>query len=141
MKSRTTLGSIAVVAALGLALTGCAGGQEKAEACQIFSDADQALAKEMSSNTSAMLSDPKDAVKSIKTGIGNFEESVSEITNEEIKEKIDALKPTLHDFTGTLSDMAGKITSDPTAIDPSAITDSAEAVQKAEKAVVEACNA
>lgn len=121
-KFASVIGSLAVA---GLLLTGCAGGQSKADACNVLIDGLDTLQTELSENVSELQADPEAAAEAIGKTADKFSENVGKISNEDVKKSADKADGAL----GDLSDAFGAYAEDPENADTSALQDSATAVQ------------
>lgn len=131
--ARTVAGILAVSALL---LTGCAGGQSKAEACKQLNSELTDASTELTSSISNMASDPDGAVAALETFQGKFEKTVDGITNEEIKDLGEDLEESLGDYIEATSDAV----KDPENADSAALTGAIEDFQTKSTAFTKACN-
>ena len=118
----SVIGSLAVA---GLLLTGCAGGQSKADACTVLIEGLDTLQTELSENVSELQADPEAAAEAIGKTADKFSENVGRISNDDVKKTADKADGAL----GDLSDAFGDYAEDPENADTSALQDSATAVQ------------
>ncbi|WP_022887178.1 hypothetical protein [Glaciibacter superstes] len=121
-KFASVIGSLAVA---GLLLTGCAGGQSKADACTVLIEGLDTLQTELSENVSELQADPEAAAAAIGKTADKFSENVGRISNDDVKKTADKADGAL----GDLSDAFGDYAEDPENADTSALQDSATAVQ------------
>lgn len=131
--ARTVAGILAVSALL---LTGCAGGQSKAEACKQLNSELADASTELTSSISNMASDPDGTVAALETFQGKFEKTVDGLTNEEIKDLGEDLEESLGDYIEVTSDAV----KDPENADSAALTDAIEDFQTQTTAFTKACN-
>ena len=121
-KSASLIGALAVA---GLLLTGCAGGQSKADACKGLESGLTDVQNDLNSSLSSASTDPKGAVKSLQTIADTFSDNVSKVTNDEVAP---AAKDADKALTG-LVDEFKKYADDPTSGDSNAMTSAASDVQ------------
>ena len=132
-KLASVIGSLAVA---GLLLTGCAGGQSKADACNVLIEGLDTLQTELSDNVSELQADPEAAAKAIDKTADKFSDNVDKISNDEVKKTADKADGAL----GDLSDAFGDYAEDPENADTSKLQDSATAVQDSFQGLQETCN-
>lgn len=121
-KSASLIGALAVA---GLLLTGCAGGQSKADACKGLESGLQDVQSDLSSSLSSAATDPEGAVKSLETIADTFSDNVSKVTNDEVAP---AAKDADKALTG-LVDEFKSYSKDPAKADSSAMSSAANDVQ------------
>ncbi|SEB38504.1 hypothetical protein SAMN04489806_0343 [Paramicrobacterium humi] len=138
-RTRGTI-TIAASAVLAAALTGCAGGQSKAEACAVFSDADQALVTAISTSSGSLLEDPATAKTDLDSAVGDFESSVSKISHDEVRAKADGMTSALKTFNAQFAAAADATVEGSDDVDSEQLSDSLTAAENAESKVVQVCN-
>jgi gas vesicle protein len=121
-KSASLIGALAVA---GLLLTGCAGGQSKADACKSLESGLQDVQSDLSSSLSGAETDPKGAADKLQSVSDTFSKNVKGVTNDEVapaaKKADDALSALVSEFS--------KFAEDPTSADSSAMSSAASDVQ------------
>jgi gas vesicle protein len=122
-KTTSLIGAIAVT---GLLLTGCAGGQSKADACKILETGLTDVQNDLTSSLSDAATDPKGASEALQTVSDQFSENVGKIENKEIKDAADKAD----DALSTLVSEFKTYSDDPTNADVSALTDASSGVQE-----------
>jgi gas vesicle protein len=122
-KTTSLIGAIAVT---GLLLTGCAGGQSKADACKILETGLTDVQEDLTSSLSNAATDPEGASKALETVSGQFSDNVAKISNKEVKDAADDADEAL----GTLVSEFKTYSADPTNADVSALTDASSEVQE-----------
>ncbi|WP_437584252.1 hypothetical protein ACSAGD_02975 [Paramicrobacterium sp. CJ85] len=138
MNSRA-LGAAVVLAASAALLTGCAGGQSVSDACDIFHDADIELVSAITSSSGSLLDDPATAKKDLNAAIADFEKSVSEVSNPDVKPAVDKMTKALKSFDEQFASAADAAVDDPDSVDSAALSEALTDAEKAEKGVVKAC--
>ena len=121
-KSASLIGALAIS---GLLLTGCAGGQSKADACKVLEKGLTNVQDDLSSSLSNASTDPEGASKSLQAVADTFSDNVSKVTNDEVT-------PAAEDADGALTalvDEFAKYASDPTGADVDALTAASTDVQ------------
>lgn len=132
-KLASVIGSLAVA---GLLLSGCVGGQSKADACTVLIDGLDTLQTELSANVSGLQDDPEAAAEAIGKTADKFSENVDKISNDEVKKSADKADGALGDLSAAFGDYA----EDPENADTTALQDSASAVQDSFMALQKACS-
>ena len=137
LAQRTKLTSvIGALAVAGLLLTGCAGGQSKADACNALIDGLDTLQTELSENVSDLQDNPDAAAEAIDKTADKFSDNVGKISNDEVKKPADKADGALSD----LSDAFGDYAEDPENADTAGLQDSASALQDSFLALQKNCN-
>lgn len=125
---------------LAAALSGCAPGQSKSDACAIFSDADQALVEAITNSSGSLLDDPATAKTDLSEAVTQFDDAVSDISHDEVKTRVDGMTNALKDFNSQFADAADATVAGEGGVDSAALDDSLTAAENAEGKVVEVCN-
>jgi ABC-type glycerol-3-phosphate transport system substrate-binding protein len=137
LRARTkTISIIGSFAVAGLLLTGCAGGQSKADACNELNKSVESLQDELTSSVSNLSSDPSAASDAIDKLAKSFSESTGKVTNDEVKPSADKANKAIT----SMADEFGKYADDPTAADPTALSESATDVQTTFSDLATLCN-
>ena len=133
--TRAARAAAGIFAVSALMLTGCSGGQSKAEACEQLNSELTDASTELTSSISNMATDPEGAIDALETFQGTFSETVDGITNEEIKELGENTEDALADYIEVTSDAVD----DPDNADSEALTEAIENFQTQTTAFNDAC--
>ena len=120
-----TTALIAGFAIAGFLLSGCAGGQSKADACKELESGIQQLQTELTESSSSLATDPDAASEAISKLADTFSDNAEKVTNDEVKPTADKAEKAI----SAMSDEFEKYADDPASADVNALTESATDVQ------------
>ena len=132
-KTTSLIGALAIT---GLLLTGCAGGQSKADACKVLESGLTDLQSELTSSLSDAATDPEGASEALQTVSDKFSENVSKVSNDEVKDVADDADEALSTLVSEFKTYAA----DPTSADTTALTDASTDVQETFTELSTVCN-
>lgn len=132
-KTTSLIGALAIT---GLLLTGCAGGQSKADACKVLESGLTDLQSELTSSLSDAATDPEGASEALQTVSDKFSENASKVSNDEVKGAADDADKALSTLVSEFKTYA----SDPTNADTTALTDASTSVQETFTELSTVCN-
>jgi hypothetical protein len=121
-KTTSVIGALAIT---GLLLTGCAGGQSKADACKVLESGLSELQGDLTSSLSDASTDPEGASKALQTVSDKFSGNVAKVSNDEVKDVADDADEALSTLVSEFKTYAA----DPTSADTTALTDASTDVQ------------
>ncbi|KJC63654.1 hypothetical protein SAMN06295879_0399 [Agreia bicolorata] len=121
-KTTSLIGALAIT---GLLLTGCAGGQSKADACKVLESGLTDLQSELTSSLSDAATDPEGASKALQTVSDKFSENVSKVSNDDVKKVADDADKALSTLVSEFKTYAA----DPASADTTALTGASSDVQ------------
>ncbi|AWB87110.1 hypothetical protein [Mycetocola zhujimingii] len=125
-RNRTTsAATIGIIAVAGLFLTGCAGGQSKAEACSIVQTTLEDAQTELTDSVSSFGNDPVAGAEAVTELSETFSEANDKITNEDVKPESTKATEALSGFAEQMEIAAA----DPDNADQTALTDAITEVQ------------
>jgi gas vesicle protein len=122
-KTTSLIGALAIT---GLLLTGCAGGQSKADACKVLESGLTDLQGELTSSLSDAATDPEGASEALQTVSDKFSDNVSKVSNDDVKDVADDADEALSTLVSEFKTYAA----DPTTADTTALTDASTDVQE-----------
>ena len=132
-KTTSLIGALAIT---GLLLTGCAGGQSKADACKVLESGLTDLQSELTSSLSDAATDPEGASEALQTVSDKFSDNVSKVSNDEVKDVADDADEALSTLVSEFKTYAA----DPTSADTTALTDASTDVQETFTELSTVCN-
>jgi outer membrane murein-binding lipoprotein Lpp len=131
-KIAATIGA-AVLATL--MLSGCAGGQSKADACKSMESQVSKASSDIQAHASELASNPKEAASSIQKLATTFDDATKKVTQPDVKKAADKAAASLDDFAKQFNAYAA----DPAKADTSKISSSSTSLQSAFTALQKAC--
>ncbi|MCP2030100.1 outer membrane murein-binding lipoprotein Lpp [Okibacterium sp. HSC-33S16] len=135
-RNRTASASaIGILAVAGLLLTGCAGGQSKAEACTIVQDTLEQAQTELTESVSSFGDDPVAGAEAVTTLADSFSDANDKISNSDVKPKSSDATKALDTFAAEMETAAA----DPEAADQTALSDAIADVQSTFTDLQEVC--
>jgi gas vesicle protein len=132
-KTTSLIGALAIT---GLLLTGCAGGQSKADACRVLESGLTDLQSDLTSSLSDAATDPEGASEALQTVSDKFSDNVSKVSNDEVKDVADDADEALSTLVSEFKTYAA----DPTSADTTALTDASTDVQDTFTELSTVCN-
>jgi gas vesicle protein len=132
-KTTSLIGALAIT---GLLLTGCAGGQSKADACKVLESGLTDLQSDLTSSLSDAATDPEGASEALQTVSDKFSDNVSKVSNDEVKDVADDADEALSTLVSEFKTYAA----DPTSADTTALTDASTDVQDTFTELSTVCN-
>ncbi len=125
-RNRTTsVSAIGILAVAGLLLTGCAGGQSRAEACTIVQTTLEKAQTELTESVSSFGDDPVAGAEAVQKLATDFSDANDKITNGDVKPESTKATEALNGFADEMETAAA----DPTAADQTALSDAIGEVQ------------
>jgi hypothetical protein len=122
-KTTSLIGALAIT---GLLLTGCAGGQSKADACKVLESGLTDLQGELTSSLSNAATDPEGASEALQTVSDKFSGNVEKVSNDDVKDVADDADEALSTLVSEFKTYAA----DPTSPDTTALTNASTDVQE-----------
>jgi hypothetical protein len=122
-KTTSLIGALAIT---GLLLTGCAGGQSKADACKVLESGLTDLQGELTSSLSNAATDPEGASEALQTVSDKFSGNVEKVANDDVKDVADDADEALSTLVSEFKTYAA----DPTSADTTALTNASTDVQE-----------
>jgi hypothetical protein len=122
-KTTSLIGALAIT---GLLLTGCAGGQSKADACKVLESGLTDLQGELTSSLSNAATDPEGASEALQTVSDKFSGNVEKVSNDDVKDVADDADEALSTLVSEFKTYAA----DPTSADTTALTNASTDVQE-----------
>lgn len=116
---------IGILAAAGLLLSGCAGGQSQAEACTIVQDTLEQAQTELTESVSSFGDDPVAGSEAVTKLANTFSDANDKITNGDVKPESDKATKALDTFAAEMETAA----SNPDNADQTALSDAIGDVQ------------
>lgn len=132
-KTTSLIGALAIT---GLLLTGCAGGQSKADACKVLESGLTDLQSDLTSSLSDAATDPEGASEALQTVSDKFSENVAKVSNDDVKKVADDADKALSTLVSEFKVYAA----DPTTADTTALTDASTDVQDTFTELSTVCN-
>jgi hypothetical protein len=132
-KTTSLIGALAIT---GLLLTGCAGGQSKADACKVLESGLTDLQSDLTNSLSEAATDPEGASEALQSVSDKFSDNASKVSNDEVKKVADDADKAL----GSLVSEFKTYSKDPASADTTALTDASSDVQDTFLALSKVCN-
>jgi gas vesicle protein len=132
-KTTSLIGALAITALL---LTGCAGGQSKADACKVLESGLTDLQSDLTNSLSEAATDPEGASEALQSVSDKFSDNASKVSNDEVKKVADDADKAL----GSLVSEFKTYSKDPASADTTALTDASSDVQDTFLALSKVCN-
>jgi gas vesicle protein len=132
-KTTSLIGALAIT---GLLLTGCAGGQSKADACKVLESDLTDLQSDLTNSLSEAATDPEGASEALQSVSDKFSDNASKVSNDEVKKVADDADKAL----GSLVSEFKTYSKDPASADTTALTDASSDVQDTFLALSKVCN-
>jgi uncharacterized protein YukE len=127
--------AIGLLAIAGLLLTGCAGGQSKADACTIVQNTLEKAQTELTDSVSSFGDDPVAGSEAVTKLAGSFSDANDKITNGDVKPKSTDATKALDTFAAEMETAA----TDPASADQTALSDAIADVQSTFTDLQEVC--
>lgn len=134
---RTSIAAALVGAAMTtVLLTGCSGGQSKAQACSDMAKQVSSVSSDIQSNASSLASNPQKAADAISKLDSSFKAAADKVSQADVKTAAEKASSSLHDLSGKFSAYA-KNPKDTRAV--SGLSSSASGVQSSFGALQKVC--